>query len=147
MKQKPLIRDYQPKDFSEVQNLWQETGMGGAIRGDDHEVIVRTLQLGAKLFILEHPETHQLIGTSWMTQDGRRIYLHHFGILPAFQGKGFANDLLKHSMNYARSTGLQIKIEVHRSNFKAIQLYAKAGFDHLGDYDVYIIRNYENLAN
>ncbi len=34
-----------------------------------------------------------------------------------------------------------VKLEVHRSNKRAIELYKKAGFSYLGDYDVYIIRD------
>jgi len=143
---KPVIREYRPQDYTEVERLWIETGMGSAVRGDDHKTIERTLELGGKLFILEDSESAKLIGTSWLSNDGRRIYLHHFGILPAYQGKGFSQYLLQSSLNYAKSTGKQIKIEVHQSNTKAINLYLKAGFKYLGDYDVYIIRDYQNLT-
>ncbi|MCB2221903.1 MAG: GNAT family N-acetyltransferase [Bacteroidetes bacterium] len=138
-------RDYQPEDFKEVAALWEATGMGGEFRGDDRQVIDRSIQVGGKLLILEDEHTHKLIGTSWMTMDGRRIYLHHFGISPAFQGKGFSKQLLKASLAFAKKTGLQLKLEVHRDNIIARELYIKAGFKYLGDYDVYIIRNYENL--
>ena len=145
MKQKPVIREYRPQDYSEVERLWVETGMGSSVRGDDQETIERTLKMGGKLFILEEPTTAEVLGTSWLTFDGRRIYLHHFGILPSYQRKGFSKYLLKSSLDFARSTGKQIKIEVHQSNTRAINLYSKAGFNYLGDYDVYIIRDYINL--
>ena len=140
---RPIIREYRQQDYTEVERLWDETGMGSSIRADDHQTIEKTLNMGGKLFILEEPTTGKVIGTSWLTNDGRRIYLHHFGILPAFQGKGLSKYLLKSSMDFARSTGMQIKIEVHQSNTRAIKLYAKAGFNYLGDYDVYIIRDYK----
>lgn len=145
MQQKPVIREYRPQDYTEVERLWNETGMGNSFRGDDHYTIESTLQSGGKLFILEEVNTGKIIGTSWLTNDGRRIYLHHFGILPAFQGKGFSKYLLEASMDFAKSTEKQIKIEVHQSNTRAINIYTKAGFNYLGDYDVYIIRDYQNL--
>jgi len=145
MKQKPIIREYRAQDYAEVERLWEETGMGSSIRRDDKQTIEMTLKMGGKLFILEEPSTAEVIGTSWLTNDGRRIYLHHFGILPAFQGKGLSKYLLKSSMDYARSTGLQIKIEVHQTNTRAIKLYSKAGFKYLGDYNVYLIRDYQNI--
>lgn len=71
--------------------------------------------------------------------------MHHFGILPSFQGKGLSKYLLKSSLEFARSTGMQIKIEVHQTNKRAVKLYLKAGFEYLGDYDVYIIRDYKTV--
>lgn len=137
------VRDYVDGDFERINQLWIETGMGGAVRGDDAKIINKTLKSGAKLFVLENMSTSEIIGTSWLTHDERRIYMHHFGIKPAYQGKGYAHYLMKFSMDFARSTGLQIKLEVHHENTKAIQLYKKWGFNYLGDYDVYIIRNYD----
>lgn len=145
MKQKPVIREYRPEDYAEVERLWKETGMGSSVRSDDKQVIAKTLKAGGKLFILEVPDTGQVIGTSWLTHDSRRIYLHHFGILPSFQGKGLSKYLLKSSLEFARSTGMQIKIEVHQTNKRAVKLYLKAGFEYLGDYDVYIIRDYKTV--
>jgi len=54
-----------------------------------------------------------------------------------------ATSLLETSLAFAKETGLQIKLEVHQQNKKAIELYQKAGFINLGDYGVFIIRNYQ----
>jgi len=83
----------------------------------------------------------EVIGSSWMTFDGRRIHLHHFGILPSYQGRGLSKPLLERSLDFVKSKGYQVKLEVHKSNKKAIELYKKYGFKYLGDYDVYIIRD------
>jgi ribosomal protein S18 acetylase RimI-like enzyme len=53
--------------------------------------------------------------------------------------------LLDASLKLAKSFGMQIKLEVHKENSKAIGLYTKAGFTYLGDYDVYIIRNISSI--
>jgi ribosomal protein S18 acetylase RimI-like enzyme len=137
------VREYQRSDFDQVNQLWVDTGMGGSIRGDTAEIIDRTIDAGGKLFILEDKARNEIIGTSWLTHDQRRIYLHHFGIKPGYQGKKFAHLLMKASMEFAQSSGMQIKLEVHRDNHRAVQLYRKWGFNYLGDYDVYIIRDYK----
>lgn len=136
------IRDYKAGDFSQVDSLWKETGLGSIQRADDHRVIENSLIKGGKLFILEDKTTGDIIGTSWITNDGRRLYLHHFGIKLSFQGQGLSKPLLQKSLDYAKSTGLQIKLEVRKTNTQAVKLYKKAGFNYLGDYDVYIIRDY-----
>jgi len=82
-----------------------------------------------------------------MTFDGRRIHLHHFGILPEYQGKGLANILMRASLKFVKSKGYQVKLEVHQSNSKAINLYKNSGFEYLGDYDIYIIRDISKVFN
>lgn len=139
------IRDYRKQDYPKIQQLWEKTGMGNSQRSDDDKVIDRTLKTGGKLLILENKDHAEIIGTSWLTCDGRRIYLHHFGILPEYQGKGYSKLLLKSSLDFASSVGMQIKIEVHKTNKKAIDLYQKGGFKYLGDYDVFIIRDVNSI--
>jgi ribosomal protein S18 acetylase RimI-like enzyme len=136
-----ITRDYQPEDFDQVNRVWEETGMGGAARGDDAQVIDRTLKAGGKLIALIDKEADKLIGTSWLTQDARRIYLHHFSILPEYQGIGLSKLLLDESLAFAKKLNMQIKLEVHQDNEIAIHLYEEAGFSYLGDYKVYIIRD------
>lgn len=140
-----IIREYRDGDFEGIIGFWDLTGMGTAERGDNKEIIENTIRLGGTLLVMEEKETGSIIGTSWMTFDGRRILLHHFGILPEFQGKGLSKILLKESLQYVKRKGAQVKLEVHSNNFKAINLYKKFGFRHLGEYNVFIIRDISNL--
>lgn len=140
-----MIRDYEAADHEKVVALWEATGLGGAVRGDDASVILRTLARGATFLVLEATGAGDIAGTSWMTDDARRIYLHHFGIAPGFQGRGLGKALLAASLERVRGTGLQIKLEVHRGNEAAIALYRRFGFTPLGDYDSYIVRDLGGL--
>jgi ribosomal protein S18 acetylase RimI-like enzyme len=138
------IREYVSSDYPEVNNLWVAVGIGGAERGDDNSVILRTLALGGKLFVLLSADG-KIIGTSWLSTDGRRTYIHHFAIAKAFQRAGLANKLLHHSLAHAKKEGLQVKLEVHRNNLAALNLYKKFKFTSLGDLEVLIIRNLNEL--
>lgn len=135
------IRDYRSGDFQGIEELWSQTGLGNRNRGDDDAIIENSISIGGKLLILEELSSGKICGTSWMTFDGRRIHLHHFGILPVFQGKGLAKSLLSESLRFVKEKGYQVKLEVHRDNHRAVSLYEKAGFKYLGDYNVYIIRD------
>ncbi|GAB4280179.1 MAG: hypothetical protein Kow0068_04370 [Marinilabiliales bacterium] len=137
-----VFRDYKESDFNEVMKLWEDTGMGSPQRGDNNEIIVRTIKSGGKFIIMENKDTGEIIGTSWLTTDQRRIYLHHFGIKPQYQGQGLSHALAEESIKFARTKNMQIKLEVHKTNTKAIKLYEKHGFKYLGDYLVYIIRKF-----
>ena len=137
------IRNYSPSDFEAVDLFWNENGLGGKHRGDTAQIVDDTLHAGGHLLCMFNSDG-KLIGTSWLTNDCRRTYLHHFGIAKAWRGKGFANILLEKSLKLAYQDGYQIKIEVHRENEIALNLYAKAGFKYLGDYDVYMIRELQD---
>lgn len=142
-----ITRDYKPEDFEQVNRVWEETGMGGAVRGDNAQVVDRTIEAGGKLIVLIDTETDWLIGTSWLTQDARRIYLHHFGILPGYQGIGLSKLLLDESLAFAKQLNLQIKLEVHKDNEIATHIYEEADFSYLGDYNVYIVRDVDSIKS
>ena len=140
------IREYVDNDYPEMIRLWESLGLGGAHRGDDEQVIRHTLKMGGQLLLMIEKDSDSIIGTSWLTVDGRRTYLHHFGIQSDKQGNGLAKILLDASLKLAKSYGMQIKLEVHKDNMKALGLYKKAGFTYLGDYQVYIIRDISTIV-
>lgn len=138
-----VIRDYRAADYPAITDLWLKTGLGGAHRGDNQKTIEKSIKMGGKLLVAESDDG-RILATSWMTFDGRRIHLHHFGVMPSFQKRGIGRKLAIESINFAKKKGFQMKLEVHKTNNEAIQLYSKLGFSYLGDYLVYIIRHYEN---
>lgn len=139
-----FVRDYKEEDYPALLKLWEATDMGGKKRGDDEDIIEDTLSYGGKLLILED-DKDGVIGSSWITTDQRRLYMHHFAILPKFQGKKLSHLLMDKSMEFVVETGLQVKLEVHRDNKIARSLYASYGFKYLGDYQVYIIRDLSTI--
>ena len=138
------IIDFSEEYYDELMKLWEITGLNTPGRGDNLEVIQKTLSNGGKLYLMS--ENGQLTGSSWLTTDGRRLYLHHFCIHPDFQGKGLSKILLKKSLLLAKKLNQQIKLEVHKKNIIAKNLYIKNGFNYLGDYEVYIIRNINAIS-
>ncbi len=137
-----VIRDYQETDYASLDRLWEETGLAQPERKDDADVIERCNAHGGRLLVMEDQDTGEIIGSSWMTWDGRRMYLHHFGIKPALQNMGLGMKLAVASLDWLRSTGQQVKMEVHKENKAAKQLYEKLGFFSFRDYDIYMIREF-----
>jgi GNAT superfamily N-acetyltransferase len=134
------IRDYLPSDYGQVEQFWNENGLGGKHRGDDADIVDQTLAAGGHLIVLCN-ESSEIVGTSWLTNDKRRTYLHHFGIADPYRGRGLSKLLLMASLKLAVKDGYQLKIEVHRNNTIALNLYLSFGFAPLGDYDVFMIRD------
>ena len=88
---------------------------------------------------MEEPAGGQIVGTSWMTYDGRRLHLHHFAIRPSHQGKGLGKTLALESLEHARERSCPVKLEVHDENRVAVHLYKSLGFVAFEDYHVYMI--------
>lgn len=140
------VRPYKRGDFPGIMELWTVTGLSRPERGDDEATIERCIALGGEMFVMtEDEDGGRITGTSWLTFDGRRLHMHHFGIIPGHQGKGLSAELLRESLRFVKEKGYQVKLEVHRTNEKAVNLYKKAGFEYLGDYDVYIIRDIQSI--
>jgi len=131
-----VIRDYSPGDYPRVEALWKTTGIYTAERGDTPETILRCNRQGGKFLVMEDPSNGEVCGTSWLTWDGRRMFLHHFAIHPEYQGQGHGRQLAARSLAFARERNCPLKLEVHRENKAALQLYESMGFTGFGDYEV-----------
>ncbi len=140
-----IVRDYREEDYPGLVSLWERTGLDDKKRGDDSEAISRTLELGGKMLVAVLPGG-EVIASSWITCDGRRLHLHHVGVLPEYRRRGIGKKISLLSIDYARQKNLQVKLEVHRSNRAAVELYRSLGFKYLGDYDVYIMRKFRDLC-
>lgn len=134
------IRNYRNTNYADVNEVWLKTDMGGDHRGDNAKMIEDSIANNGALFCLFNNKD-KLIGTAWITNDTRRLYLHHFGILPEYQGQKLSHLLMEKVMEFAKKMNMQIKLEVHKSNIIANKLYNEYGFKYLGDYKVLIVRN------
>ncbi|MGC9342537.1 MAG: GNAT family N-acetyltransferase [Bacteroidales bacterium] len=143
IREKIRFREFTRDDFPEIQKLWEITGMGSPERSDTADTILNCNKLGGYFIVMYLPEKNKIIGTSWMTWDGRRTYIHHFGIHPDYQGLGLGKILGWESLKYIRKIGSQVKLEVHKKNDIAKNLYQKLGFFAFTDYDIYMIRKLE----
>jgi ribosomal protein S18 acetylase RimI-like enzyme len=132
------LRDFTEADFDSLGRLWAATGVGNPARGDTLDSIRRTLASGGRLLVLD--DGGEVVGSCWLTDDARRLYVHHMAVAPALQGQGLGARLLEKAIDIAADKGLQMKLEVHHDNARAIALYKRLGFDFIGDYEVMLRR-------
>lgn len=136
------IREYQTHDFAAVLGLWELTGLADEKRADSALTIEKSLKFGGKFWIIEDLTSDECIGTIWLTNDSRRLYLHHLGVHPNYQQKGYGRLLSEKALQFAKKVNMQIKLEVHENNKYAIKLYKNLGFKYLNKYDVMIKRKH-----
>jgi len=132
------VREYRSSDFSQVVSLWRETGIYNVERGDTAAIVDRCNIKGGRFLVLEDTSTGTVAGTSWLTWDGRRVFLHHFAIGTPYQGKGYGRMLALKSLEFARQKDCPVKLEVHRDNQAAVNLYRSLGFDAWDDYTIFM---------
>jgi ribosomal protein S18 acetylase RimI-like enzyme len=136
----PHISDVFDHDvFDAIERIWAATDVGNPARGDTFESVQATLAHGGRLFTVKAQGA--IVGVCWITDDGRRLYLHHMAVAPEHQGRGYARMLMEKALSWARERRLQMKLEVHMDNERAVRLYQSFGFTRLGDYEVFIRRD------
>lgn len=126
------------KIFTDVSRLWMESGVGNPERGDNFEVVERSLKHGGLLLMAYQNDL--AIGTLWLTHDYRRVYIHHMAVKPEHQNRGIGKALLKEAIDVANEIGYQAKLEVHIDNPAARKIYTEAGFKYLDGYLLMIKR-------
>ncbi len=127
--------------FDQIEQIWISTGVSNPARGDDYQVVSRSLNHDGK--ILSAWDDDLMVGTCWLTSDSRRLYLHHMAVLKDYQNQKVGHLLMESAIKYGRMLGLQMKLEVHENNESAIHLYRKYGFEHLSQYQAMIKRKFE----
>lgn len=125
--------------YAEIISIWDKTGISNPERADSFDSIQRTLEHGG-ILLLAYMDAI-LVGTIWLTNDYRRLYIHHMAVLPEFQKQGIGRSLLQEAIQIADKQGLQAKLEVHSNNAAALNLYRSMGFKVLDGYLVMIRRN------
>jgi len=140
------IRDFEDGDFASLARLWTESGVASPSRGDSLESVRATLAARGRILVMGGDGKRSsggdrgVIASVWLTDDGRRLFVHHMAVLPEWQGKGLGKRLMVAAVGIAAERGLQMKLEVARDNEGAIALYRRFGFEGLGDYEVMIRR-------
>ncbi|HEY3450572.1 MAG TPA: GNAT family N-acetyltransferase [Myxococcales bacterium] len=135
-----VSEEFGPEVFEAVERIWKETGVGNPLRGDTLASVEETLRHGGRLLTVRSPKD-EVLAVCWITDDGRRLYLHHMAVSPSAQGKGYARLLMERTVQIALERGRQVKIEVHRDNARARKLYERYGFAPLSGYDTFILRD------
>ena len=101
------VRPYRSGDFPGIMEVWSATGLSRPERGDDEAAVERSIAMGGAMLVMcDEEDDGKITGTSWLTFDGRRLHMHHFGIAPAYQGRGLSADLLRESLHLVKEKGM-----------------------------------------
>ena len=126
-------------DYSAVTALWQSCD--GIYRHNDYtetaQGFTQILQRNPGLSsIVLHDD--KLIATCLCTEDGRRGWIHHLTIAPAFRRQGIAQALVRVALsNFHARNIFTVKLGLLKDNLAGSNFWQKMGFVKENYYDIY----------
>jgi ribosomal protein S18 acetylase RimI-like enzyme len=123
------IRTMTIGDYDGVYDLWLNTpGMG--INGTDDS------REGIEKYIVRNPTTSfvavddgKIVGVIMAGHDGRRGFIHHTAVLPAYRGRGIATKLLDSTLDALRAEGIKkVALLTFRKNELGNAFWEASGF-------------------
>lgn len=123
------IREFDWDDYDAVYALWERLHMvKPAI--DSRVALAGCLERNPGLFLVAVASDGHPAGTVLGTFDGRRGYLYHVAVDPAYRRQGIGRALITEIMQRLRARGaVKITLRVARENHSAIAFYRSVGLD------------------
>lgn len=125
-----MIRKMTMDDYEELADMWMKMpNMGLRSLDDSREGIGR--------FLKRNPETsfaawedHRLVGAILCGHDGRRGYIYHTAVLPAYRGRGIASLLTGRAEEALRGEGIsRVCLNVMESNEDGKRFWTDRGWE------------------
>ena len=123
-----LLREFRIEDYEKVLALWRDAGL--IIRpGDDLDSIKLKLEHDPDLFLVTE-ENQMVIGVVMGAWDGRRGWINHLAIKPAFQRKGIATRMLEElEARLARKGAKKLNAQIYQWNKKSLEFFKARGYE------------------
>ena len=123
------IREFAWDDYDAVYALWERLHMLKPSI-DSRVALAGCLERNPGLFLVAVAPDGHPAGTVLGTFDGRRGYLYHVAVDPAYRRQGIGRALMTEIMDRLRARGaVKITLRVARENHSAIAFYRSVGLD------------------
>ena len=120
-------------DYDEVTSLWRASEGIGLSSADSREGIARFLERNPGLAFVARcgPD---LAGAVMVGDDGRRGYLYHLAVAPAYRRQGIGQGLVERCLEGLRRSGIEkCHIFVYGANQAGKAFWQQAGFQERTD--------------
>jgi ribosomal protein S18 acetylase RimI-like enzyme len=122
------VRPFQPQDYEQVMTLWQATEGLTLREADSRDAIVAYLGRNPGLSFVAC-DADMVVGAVLAGTDGRRGYLQHLAVAPAYRGRGIARVLAERVVGALRAAGIaKCHLMVRRENEAAKAFWAHLGW-------------------
>ena len=84
------------------------------------------------IIVLTEVEDKEYLNVKWLTKNVNNIYAHRLAVLPAYQGKGYAQKLMDFAENYASNNKYSsIRLDTFSQNKRNQLFYEKRNYTKL----------------
>lgn len=124
-------REFRLEDYDAAVELWRGLEGLDLAEGDDRETIRGFLGRNPGLSRVATNES-KIIGAVLCGHDGRRGYIYHLAVDPAYQGRGLARRLIDECVAGLKRAGLQrANILVAKDNPRGLEFWRRCGWEDL----------------
>ncbi|WP_445490903.1 GNAT family acetyltransferase [Niallia sp. 03133] len=121
------FRSFTLDDFDSVINLWKKAGITLS-RSDTYQGMKEKLKRDKELFFLMEDD-NRIIGVVMGTYDGRRGWVNHLAVDPAFQGQNIGQKIIAELENRFKQLGCEkVNLLIEMENANVQKFYEKQGF-------------------
>ena len=125
-------REFRIEDYEMAVDLWNRSEGLDVAEGDDRETIRAFLDRNPGLSRIA-TNGSKIIGAVLCGHDGRRGYIYHLAVDPAFQGRGLARCLIDECVSGLKRAGLErANILVATDNPRGLEFWRRCGWEDLG---------------
>lgn len=122
------IREMTPQDYDTVYALWEQTEGVGLSAADSRERINSYLERNPGCSFVARDE-ERAVGAVLCGHDGRRGYLHHLAVKPAYRRHGVGRQLITHALTALRKAGIdKCHLFVFKTNAPALAFWQANGW-------------------
>jgi ribosomal protein S18 acetylase RimI-like enzyme len=124
-------REFRIEDYEMAVDLWNRAEGLDVAEGDDRETIRGFLDRNPGLSRVA-TDGSKIVGAVLCGYDGRRGYIYHLAVDPAYQGRGLARCLIDECIAGLKRVGLQrANILVATDNPRGLGFWRRCGWEHL----------------
>ncbi|SUD92086.1 GNAT family N-acetyltransferase [Psychrobacter phenylpyruvicus] len=126
-----LIRPMTMNDYDAVYQLWINTpGMGLNDIDDSYQGIKRMLTRNPTLSFVAENEYKEIIGVIIAGEDGRRGYIYHTAVLPAYRNQGLGQALVKNVLDEMSQLSIsKVGLFIFQRNEIGNKFWERLGFN------------------
>ena len=126
-------REFTIDDYDAAIALWKKVEGLDVAEGDDREAIRRFLKQNRGLSRVA-TEGAKLVGAALCGHDGRRGYIYHLAVDPAYQGHGLGRRMMDECLAGLKRAGLErANILVAKDNPRGLDFWRRCGWEDLDD--------------
>ncbi|MGH1357555.1 MAG: GNAT family acetyltransferase [Burkholderiaceae bacterium] len=122
-----LIRPFNNLDRKQVVAIWEQSGLTRAWNNPDLD-IDRKQKVQPELFLVAEMD-EQVVATVMSGYEGHRGWMNYLGVLPAYQRRGIARQLVSAVEALLTAQGCpKLNLQVRAGNAQAVAFYRAIGY-------------------